>query len=309
VARRKGPAGLNALIAVDKPAGMTSHDVVARVRRAVGERRVGHAGTLDPLATGVMLVGIGQACRLLGMLTLDTKSYVSRVRFGFETTTDDAEGEPTRVAAGLAELSDPAFAREVLSGFIGAGEQIPPAFSAISVNGVRSYKRARAGEEVELAARPIEVLAAELIGIEEGEDPVWTVAFTVSKGTYIRSLARDMGRAAGGAAHVASLARTASGPVGMADCLALDGLSAEAARAGALDPVRALGAMRLEVAEGEAADVACGRPLAAPAVPGLADAARVALVHAGALVALARPERGRLAPEIVFPQPIEGVRP
>ncbi|MDY4040730.1 MAG: tRNA pseudouridine(55) synthase TruB [Collinsella sp.] len=306
MARRRGPADLNALIAIDKPQGMTSHDVVSRVRRAVGERRAGHAGTLDPLATGVLVVGIGQATRLLGHLTLDTKGYVARIRFGMETTTDDAEGEPARVAAGPASLADPAFAAALLARFLGAGEQVPPAFSAISVDGVRSYARARAGEEVSLAARHIEVMAAQLLGIEdEGKSPAWTVAFTVSKGTYIRALARDIGRAAGGAAHIEALSRTASGSVGARDCLPLEGLDAERAREGALDPVRALGIPALAVGEDAAADVTCGRSLSAPAGAG---PGRVALVRSGGLIAIARPEGTRLAPEIVFPQPIEGVR-
>lgn len=311
MARRRGPADLNALIAVDKPRGMTSHDVVSRVRRAVGERRVGHAGTLDPLATGVLVVGIGQATRLLGLLALDTKDYVARIRFGMETTTDDAEGEPTRVAAGPAALADPAFAAAVLEGFLGAGEQVPPAFSAISVDGVRSYARARAGEQVALAARPIHVMAARLLDIEDGGASVaWTVAFTVSKGTYIRALARDIGREAGAAAHIEALSRTTSGSVAARDCLALDGLDAARAREGALDPVRALGIPALTVGEGARAAIACGRSLPVP--PGTApDTASgpIALVRAGGLLAIARPRDGRLAPELVFPQPIEGARP
>ena len=151
MAKRK-PADLNLLLAVDKPLGCTSHDVVARVRRAVHERRVGHAGTLDPLATGVMIIGVGQATRLLGMLTLDSKSYIADIRFGYETNTDDFEGEPTPHGG---TRSIPVRRRGRPSrvvGFLGASEQVPPAFSAISVDGVRSYKRARSGDDG--AARP-----------------------------------------------------------------------------------------------------------------------------------------------------------
>lgn len=308
MAKRK-PSKLNLLLAVDKPLGCTSHDVVARVRRAVGERRVGHAGTLDPLATGVMLVGIGQATRLLGMLTLDRKSYIADISFGCETNTDDAEGVPTRTVDADASLFDEARAREVLSGFLGSSEQVPPAFSAISVDGVRAYKRARQGDEVELPARPIEVFAADLVLIHEGEhgEPVWTVAFSVSKGTYIRALARDIGRAADSAAHVSMLRRTASGSITIGSCHELDGLDADAARACALDPARALGLPVRQIDESELADVLLGRSLALSR--GVEDApARVALVHAGELRAIARPERGRLLMECVFPQGIEGVR-
>ena len=245
MAKRK-PADLNLLLAVDKPLGCTSHDVVAKVRRAVHERRVGHAGTLDPLATGVMIIGVGQATRLLGMLTLDSKSYIADIRFGYETNTDDSEGEPTRTVEPGQSLFDEEGARRVLSGVLGASEQVPPAFSAISVDGVRSYKRARSGDEVVLPARPIEVSAADLISISldpESGNPVWTVAFSVSKGTYIRALARDIGRAAGSAAHVSALRRTASGGVGIGQCLAVDGLDAASARERALDPVAARSAM------------------------------------------------------------------
>ena len=142
---RRTPSQLNMLLAVDKPVGCTSHDVVSQCRRALHERRVGHAGTLDPLASGVMVVGVGQATRLLGMLTLDTKNYVADISFGSETNTDDAEGEAVRTVAVADELRDPAYARERLAAMLGPQMQVPPAFSAISVNGVRAYKSAQCG--------------------------------------------------------------------------------------------------------------------------------------------------------------------
>lgn len=190
------PSQLNMLLAVDKPVGCTSHDVVSQCRRALHERRVGHAGTLDPMASGVMVVGVGQATRLLGMLTLDTKSYVADISFGVETNTDDAEGEAVRTVPIAAELRDPSYARERLCTMLGLQMQVPPAFSAISVNGVRAYKAAREGNAVSLPPRPVEVYSADLIAVSgEGDSCVWTVAFSVSKGTYIRALARDLGRA------------------------------------------------------------------------------------------------------------------
>ena len=240
MARRK-PSQLNCLIAVDKPVGCTSHDVVARVRRAVGERRVGHAGTLDPLASGVMVVGIGQATRLLGRITQDTKSYIADIAFGAETNTDDAEGEVVRTAPVGDAVRDTASASELLTSMLGDQMQVPPAFSAISVDGVRSYRRARAGEEVELPARPVHVFAADLIAVSDIDGaPVWTVAFTVSKGTYIRALARDIGRASGSAAHIASLRRTASGIVTLSGCVALDALSPSLVPDDMLDPIGVL---------------------------------------------------------------------
>ncbi len=240
MAKRK-PSELNLLLAVDKPVGITSHDVVSKVRRSLDERRVGHAGTLDPLASGVMIVGVGQATRLLGRITLDRKRYLARIMFGFETTTDDAEGEPTRTAPMKDDLLSPMFATGVLREFLGEQEQVPPAYSAISVNGVRSYRRARAGEDVELPARTVEVYAADLVAVDEVDGhAVWTASFDVSKGTYIRSLARDIGRAAGSAAHVADLRRTASGPITSGMCLRMEDLSPERARASALDPASVL---------------------------------------------------------------------
>ena len=137
---RRTPSQLNMLLAVDKPVGCTSHDVVSQCRRALHERRVGHAGTLDPMASGVMVVGVGQATRLLGMLTLDTKSYVADISFGVETNTDDAEGEAVRTVPVAPELRDLAYAREQLAAMLGPQMQVPPAFSAISVNGVRAIR-------------------------------------------------------------------------------------------------------------------------------------------------------------------------
>ena len=310
------PSDINLLLAVDKPVGITSHDVVARVRRALDERRVGHAGTLDPLASGVMVVGVGQATRLLGRITLDRKGYLTRIAFGTETSTDDAEGEVTRAVVPSRELEDPAFAKEALKHFLGPQMQVPPAYSAVSVDGVRSYKRARAGQDVELPARPIEVYAADLVAIEprgEGGGPVWTVSFDVSKGTYIRSLARDIGRAVEGAAHVADLRRVFSGSVTQRSCLSIEGLDCELARARCLDPVAVLGIPSLELAPDSLADVLNGRmlPLSSvtprPGSPAPAEGCPAALVHAGKLCAIAVPDGGRLRMQDVFPQAIGGV--
>ena len=309
---KRTPSTINLLLAVDKPVGCTSHDVVARVRRALSERRVGHAGTLDPLASGVMVVGVGQATRLLGRVTLDTKSYIADIAFGCETNTDDAEGEPTRVVAPEAKLLDESIARGAVAASVGPQQQVPPAFSAISVNGVRAYRRAREGEDVELPARDVTVYAADLIAVGEVDGaPVWTVAYTVSKGTYIRALARDLGRAVGGAAHVASLRRTASGCVTLASCADLDGLDEAAAREHMLDPVQVLGCPAIEVPERFDEDIRCGRrlptALVASATAPVGEGESVALVRAGELLAIARFEGGRLAMSDVFPQPIGGV--
>ena len=243
---RRGSSGLNVLLGVNKPSGMSSHDAVNAVRRALGERRVGHAGTLDPAAEGVLVVGVGQATRLMGLLSVEGKSYVAGIRFGCETATDDAEGDVTVTADVPDKLRDPVRAQALLDTFVGEQEQVPPAFSAISVGGKRSYARARAGEDVVLEARRVSIMAAQLLCVDATADGgiEWQCAFTVSKGTYVRAVARDLGRRSGSAAHLARLCRSASGTVTLAQCTSLERI-AELGAAGveqvALDPVRALG--------------------------------------------------------------------
>ncbi|PZG16511.1 tRNA pseudouridine(55) synthase TruB [Nonomuraea aridisoli] len=199
------------LIIVDKPAEWTSHDVVAKMRRIAGTRRVGHAGTLDPMATGVLVIGVEKATRLLGHLTLTEKVYEATIRLGVTTNTDDAEGEVTAAssAAGVAEAE----IRKGVEALTGEIMQIPPQVSAIKVNGQRAYKMARAGEEVELAARPVTVREFDVREIRAGGDVVDVDAVvTCSSGTYIRSLARDLGAALGVGGHLTRLRRTRVGP-------------------------------------------------------------------------------------------------
>ncbi|ERL07180.1 tRNA pseudouridine(55) synthase [Olsenella profusa F0195] len=306
---RRGPAKINRIIALDKPLGMTSHDVVARVRRAVGERRVGHAGTLDPAATGVLVVGIGQATRLLGRLALDRKGYDARILFGSETATEDAEGEVTHTAPVPDELRDEACARSALDRMVGPQSQVPPAYSAISVRGRRAYEVARSGGHVDLAPRGIEVFEATLLGIDGSQGVAWDVHFEVSKGTYVRSLARDLGRAVGSAAHLAGLRRTSAGVVALSQCGALPALETgglSALDACTVDPISVLGALRRDVTEAEARLASCGQALAASS--DAASGATCALVHGGLLVGLAEIRDGRLRPRLNFPQGIEGVR-
>lgn len=309
---RRTPSKLNMLLAVDKPVGCTSHDVVSQCRRALGERRVGHAGTLDPMASGVMVVGVGQATRLLGMLTLDIKSYIADISFGVETNTDDAEGEAVRTVEPIPELLDDTYARGRLAGFLGPQMQVPPAFSAISVNGVRAYKRAREGDAVDLPPRPVEVFSADLIAIAERDGaPVWTVVFKVSKGTYIRALARDLGRACESAAHISGLRRTSSGTVSLGVCHTVDELSPGSAPDFALDPIVALGAERVDLPARLLDDMLCGKRIPTSCALHGFDAAAsgpFALVIDGELRALARTEGGRFIMTDVFPQAITGVR-
>ncbi|SFL06980.1 tRNA pseudouridine(55) synthase TruB [Streptomyces pini] len=216
---RKGTQEPGGLVVVDKPAGFTSHDVVAKMRGIARTRRVGHAGTLDPMATGVLVLGIEKATRLLGHLALTEKEYVGTVRLGQSTVTDDAEGEITSStpADGIArEAIDDGVAK--LTGDI---LQIPSKVSAIKVDGKRSYARVREGEEVELAARPVTVSSFTVHDVRHGsaEDgtPVLDLLVSVvcSSGTYIRALARDLGAGLGVGGHLAALRRTRVGPYGL----------------------------------------------------------------------------------------------
>jgi tRNA pseudouridine55 synthase len=207
-------------VVVDKPAGLTSHDVVARVRRLARTRKVGHAGTLDPMATGVLLLGVNKATRLLGHLALTEKGYDATVRLGAATTTDDAEGEVVSTAP--VDAVDEAAVRAALATFVGEIEQVPSSVSAIKVDGERAYKRVRAGEQVDLLARPVMIHELTVGAVTRG-DVGLDVQLSVrcSSGTYIRAIARDLGAALGVGGHLTSLRRTAVGAVSLADATPL----------------------------------------------------------------------------------------
>jgi tRNA pseudouridine55 synthase len=224
-AARPDPAP-DGIVVVDKPAGWTSHDVVARMRRLAHTRKVGHAGTLDPMATGVLLIGVGKATRLLGHLALTEKVYDGTIRLGVTTNTDDAEGEPLATVNAAAVTDDQiAHAIAPLTGLI---KQVPPQVSAIKVDGQRAYKRARAGEDVALLARPVTVHEFSIAAIRRHEATVdLDVRVRCSSGTYIRSLARDLGAALGVGGHLAALRRTAVGAFDLSQARTLDELAVE----------------------------------------------------------------------------------
>jgi tRNA pseudouridine55 synthase len=215
-------------VVVDKPAGWTSHDVVAKSRGLLGTRKVGHAGTLDPDATGVLLLGVGRATKLLRYLSPLGKSYVGEVVLGVETSTLDASGEVT------ATHSMPTFTvAEVAAGaarFVGAIEQVPPMVSAVKVGGRRLHELARQGIEVERAPRPVTIHALDVSPGPVGEPSVFTLAVTCSSGTYIRTLAADLGTALGGGAHLRNLRRTAVGPFTLDEAVPLDAVSPDVVR-------------------------------------------------------------------------------
>ncbi len=239
---QRGTTDLSFVLGVNKPSGMSSHDVVNRVRTLFGERRVGHFGTLDPLASGVLVLGVGPAARLDAYLTSHDKTYVARIVFGEERNTDDAEGEVIAYADVPECVSDAQFASSILSACTGSLEQVPPAFSAIKRNGHTSYELARKGQIVDLEPRAVTVYSAELLSCDTSS---WTVSFTVSGGTYIRALARDIGHAVGCGAYLASLERTMLGDVSLAQCQTLDDI--DAANPHILDPISLLGFPCIEV--------------------------------------------------------------
>jgi tRNA pseudouridine55 synthase len=217
-----GPGGL---VIVDKPAGMTSHDVVARVRRLAHTRRVGHGGTLDPMATGVLVVGVERATRLLTYIIGSTKRYSATIRLGQTTVTDDAEGEVTGGASAASVTEDRV--RAELAHLTGEIEQVPSAVSAIKVDGRRAYARVRAGEEVALAARKVTVYRLDLGAFRPAGDGLLDLDVDVecSSGTYIRAIARDLGAALGVGGHLTALRRTAVGAFTLAEAVPLDRLA------------------------------------------------------------------------------------
>ncbi|MBR7838450.1 tRNA pseudouridine(55) synthase TruB [Actinospica durhamensis] len=298
------PAPPDGLVIVDKPGGWTSHDVVGKMRRLVGTRRVGHAGTLDPMATGVLVLGVEKATRLLGHLTLTRKEYEATIRLGQATVTDDAEGEVTTQAepAAVAAVTDEAVAAgiAVLTGEI---MQRPSAVSAIKVDGVRSYARVRSGDEVKLQPRPITVYAFELLGARRGEGVFdLDVRVECSSGTYIRALARDLGEDLGVGGHLTALRRTRVGPYTLADAAELGALTA-LAEAGESVPVLpiadAAGAAfpRYDADEEQARAIAHGGPLPAR---GLGPGPIAVFAPDGAFLALVEEQGRRCKPIAVF---------
>jgi tRNA pseudouridine55 synthase len=238
---------------------MTSHDVVARVRRFAGTRRVGHAGTLDPMATGVLVLGVNRATRLLGHLTLTEKAYDATIRLGVATTTDDAEGEPvdTADASGL----DEAGVRSALASLVGDIAQVPSSVSAVKVDGRRAYQRVRAGEAVDLPARPVTVHAIDVHALRRHDRTLDVeVSVRCSSGTYVRALARDAGAALGVGGHLTALRRTAVGPFDLGDARPLASLEDELGLLG-LDAVVPRCFPTRRVDEDQARAVAVGRRL------------------------------------------------
>jgi len=284
-------AGPDGVVVVDKPPGLTSHDVVARLRRLAGTRRVGHAGTLDPMATGVLVVGTGRATRLLGYLAARDKEYDATLRLGIRTDSDDADGAVLS-QTDASHVSDEEIAAAV-GRLVGDIEQVPSAVSAIKVGGVRAYKRARAGEDVALPPRPVHVAAFSVVA-RHGADVDVHVA--CSTGTYVRALARDVGEALGVGAHLTALRRTRVGAFTLAGARSLDEL-AETLTIVPLGEVVGASFPRWDATEEDARRIGLGQRLA-PA--GLPAGPVGAFAPDGQVVALVVERDGAVRPTVVF---------
>jgi tRNA pseudouridine55 synthase len=259
---------LNGLLVIDKPAGMTSHDVVTRCRRIFGTRKVGHAGTLDPMATGVLVIGIERATKILGLLTATDKSYSATIRLGRSTTTDDAEGEVLQDVSAAGVVDDAILAG--VTALRGEISQRPSAVSAIKVGGRRAYQMVREGEQVELAARTVRIHRFDVLAIRrEGRCIDVDVDVDCSSGTYIRALARDLGEDLGVGGHLTALRRTRVGGYGLDHARTLEQLTESPALSYTLDEACLLAFPRRTITEAQADDAAHGRPLPAAGIDGV----------------------------------------
>ncbi len=314
--RRDDGPRIDGVLVVSKPAGPTSHDIIDTIRRLTGVRRVGHGGTLDPFAMGVLPVFIGRATRMVDYHRGDSKAYRASVVFGASSSTDDIDGEMT---PGEVPVPDQAAVEAVLGSFRGEIEQVPPDHSAVHVKGKRAYELARGGEKPELAARSVVIHALDLIGWDtaDPEKPMAELDVHCSAGTYIRSIARDLGQQLGCGAYLGALTRTASGPFRLDDAHSLEHVRAELA-AGNLESlllspdagldhipmVRIPDKDREAIARGQIIRVrgAVSGPLDPAAVLENADLVRV-LDERGSLAAMAHVTKGRLYPDKVFITP------
>jgi tRNA pseudouridine55 synthase len=283
------------IVVIDKPAGMTSHDVVGRCRRVFSTRRVGHAGTLDPMATGVLVIGVERATKILGLLTTVSKSYTGTVRLGQTTSTEDAEGELLQ-SVSAEHVTGEAIAAAV-AGLRGEIKQVPSAVSAIKVGGRRAYQLVREGHDVELEARPVRIHRFEVSDVRSHDQLVDVdVEVDCSSGTYIRALARDLGAALGVGGHLTSLRRTRVGRFGLDHSHSLDDLAAQPRLNWTLDEACLLIFPRRDLTTEEAEATSNGRPLSAAGM----DCVYAASDADGRVIALLRDEGTRTRSVVVI---------
>ncbi len=288
------------VLIIDKPSGWTSHDVVARVRRLAATRRVGHAGTLDPMATGVLVLGVGRGTKLLTFLVGCDKGYAATIRLGASTVTDDAEGEVVSTTS-AAHLTRNAIEAAVTP-FRGVISQVPSAVSAIKVDGRRAYARVRSGEDVQLAARSVTVSRFDILHVRPGETVDVDIDVDVSSGTYVRALARDLGAALGVGGHLVALRRTRVGCFDIGEAHDLDALAARPEGDGI--PLLSLTAAARralptrELSAPEARAIGFGQPVQSTAP---AEEAVAAFAPDGHLLAVIDQRLARARTRIVFP--------
>jgi len=284
------------IVVVDKPAAMTSHDVVGRCRRIFSTRRVGHAGTLDPMATGVLVIGVERATKILGLLSATSKSYAATIRLGQTTSTEDAEGE-LRQSISAEHLTEEEIAAAV-AGLRGDIEQVPSSVSAIKVGGRRAYQLIREGHNVELEARAVRIDRFEVLAARRGADGVidLDVEADCSSGTYIRALARDLGDALGVGGHLTSLRRTRVGRFGIDEARSLDDLAESPRLNWTLDEACRLMFPRRDLTPEEVEATGNGRPLS----PGGIDGIYAASAADGRVIALLRDEGSRTKSVVVI---------
>jgi tRNA pseudouridine55 synthase len=295
--RRDSHQGPDGLVVVDKAAGWTSHDVVAKARGLFGTRKVGHAGTLDPDATGVLLLGVGKATKLLRFLSPLGKAYVGEVSLGTETSTLDAAGDVTATHDMSAVTLDEV--RVAASAFVGPIEQVPPMVSAVKIDGRRLHELARQGIEVERPPRPVTIASLEVSSGPPGEPGVFTVAVSCSSGTYIRTLAADLGTALGGGAHLRSLRRTSVGPFTLDDAVPLEAIGSHHVRP-MVDAVRHLASTVVD--DAGAGAVRVGKVLEAADLGVTGHGPWAVLGPGGDLLAVYEPFRGTtVKPALVIP--------
>lgn len=302
--QRRSPTGLCGILLIDKREGITSHDVVNSVRRITGERRVGHAGTLDPMATGLLLVLVGPATRLAPYFTVSTKTYEATVVFGSATDTDDATGRIIQTTPVPLSAADKTFAEEVVTALAGDTYQLPPSYSAIKRNGATAYSMTRRGEVFVMEPRPITIFAAELLAVHPGLPVAWNIQVTVSKGTYIRSIARDIGNTIGSCAYLGRLRRLKCGDLEVKDALRIDDLpkDPDAMTHFFVDPVDALGLPVIRVNEQIAYKISNGVRMPVKALEAnVTDPGPHVVIHDERLLAIYSVSEDEIIPLTVMP--------
>jgi tRNA pseudouridine55 synthase len=292
---RSDPGSSWGIVVVDKPAGITSHDVVSRCRRIFGTRKVGHAGTLDPMATGVLVVGLERATKILGLLTTTDKSYAATIRLGQTTSTEDAEGEVLQ-SVSARDVADDQLG-EAVAALSGEIAQVPSAVSAIKVAGKRAYQLAREGQVVELAPRNVHIERFDVLAIRRHDDLVDVdVEVDCSSGTYIRAIARDVGAALGVGGHLTALRRTRVGQFGLDQARTLDDLAEQPRLSSTLDQACLQSFPRRDLTDAEAEDTRHGRPLK----PAGIDGVYAATAPDGHVIALLTDGSSRTKPVVVL---------